>query len=83
MAGGIKGITVEIGGDTTKLGKALTNANGKTKSLQRELKGVETLLKMDPGNVTLLAQKQKILTQAISETKEKLDILKTAQAQAQ
>lgn len=83
MAGGIKGITVEIGGDTTKLGKALSEVNGKTKSLQSELKGVNTLLKMDPGNVTLLAQKQEILTQAIAGTKEKLETLKIAQEQAQ
>lgn len=83
MAGGIKGITVEIGGDTTKLGKALAEVNSKTKSLQSELKGVNTLLKMDPGNVTLLTQKQDILTEAIAGTKEKLETLKNAQEQVQ
>ena len=54
MAGGIKGITVKIGGDTTELGRSLKNATTTAKSLQTELKGVNTLLKMDPGNVTLL-----------------------------
>lgn len=83
MAGALKGITVEIGGDTTKLGKALQDVNGKSKSLQSELKGVNSLLKMDPGNVTLLAQKQKLLTDAIAQTKNKLDTLKIAQTQAQ
>lgn len=79
--GKLRGITVEIGGDTTKLGKALEGVNKKTKDLQSELKGVESLLKMDPGNVTLLAQKQEILTDAVSETSEKLDILKKASNQ--
>lgn len=79
--GKLRGITVEIGGDTTKLGKALEGVNKKTKDLQTELKGVESLLKMDPGNVTLLAQKQQILTEAVSETSEKLDILKEASNQ--
>lgn len=83
MAGGIRGITVEIGGDTTKLGKALSEVNSKTKSLQGELKGVNKLLKMDPSNTTLLAQKQQLLTRAIDGTKEKLETLKTAQEQAQ
>ena len=82
MSKGIRGITVEIGGDTTKLGKALEGVNSKTKSLQSELKGVNTLLKMDPSNVTLLKQKQDILTQAIAGTKDKLETLKIAQEQA-
>lgn len=79
--GKLRGITVEIGGDTTKLGKALEGVNKKTRDLQSELKGVESLLKMDPGNVTLLAQKQQILTDAVSETSEKLDILRKASNQ--
>ena len=83
MAGGIKGITIEIGGDTTKLGKALTDVNNKSRDLQKELKGVNTLLKMDPGNVTLLTQKQDLLTKSIDNTKEKLETLKEAQKQAQ
>ena len=83
MAGGIKGITIEIGGDTTKLGKALSDVNNKSRDLQKELKGVNTLLKMDPGNVTLLTQKQDLLTKSIENTKEKLETLKEAQKQAQ
>ena len=79
----IKGLTVEIGGDTTKLGKALESVNRQSKSLQNELTGVNSLLKMDPGNTELLAQKQKILTSAINETSEKLRILKEAQSQVQ
>lgn len=79
--GKLQGITVKIGGDTTELGKALEGVNKKTKDLQTELKGVTSLLKMDPGNVTLLAQKQQILTEAVSETSEKLDILRKASAQ--
>lgn len=83
MAGALKGITIEIGGDTTKLGKALEDVNKRSKNLQTELKGVNTLLKHDPSNTTLLAQKQELLTKAIAETKEKLETLKTAQVQAQ
>lgn len=83
MAGGIKGITIEIGGDTTKLGKALSDVNNKSRDLQKELKGVNTLLQMDPGNVTLLTQKQDLLTKSIDNTKEKLETLKEAQKQAQ
>ena len=79
----IKGITIEIGGDTTKLGTALKDTETKVKNLQGELRGVNTLLKMDPSNVTLLTQKQELLTQAIAETKGKLDTLKTAQSQVQ
>ena len=83
MASNIKGITVEIGGNTTKLGKALEDVNRQTKSLQSELKGVNTLLKSDPSNVVLLKQKQDLLTQSIAETKSKLDTLKEAEAQVQ
>lgn len=79
----IRGITIEIGGDTTKLGKALDGVNKKTKDLQTELRGVESLLKMDPGNVTLLKQKQDLLNESISNTKSKLDTLKEAQKQVQ
>lgn len=82
MANRIKGITVEIGGDTTKLQNALKGVNGQIKNTQSALKDVEKLLKLDPTNTTLLAQKQKLLTQAISETKEKLATLKTAAEQA-
>ena len=79
--GKLRGITVEIGGDTTKLGKALESVNSKTRDLQSELKGVESLLKMDPGNTDLLAQRQQILTEAVEETTEKLKILKEAEEQ--
>lgn len=79
----IRGITIEIGGDTTKLGKALESVESKSRSLQSELKGVNTLLKLDPTNTTLLAQKQDLLKKAISETKDKLDTLKIAQKQVQ
>lgn len=79
----IKGLTVEIGGDTTKLGKALESVNGKAKSLSSELGQVNRLLKLDPGNADLLAQKQEILAEAISNTRDKLDKLKTAEAQVQ
>lgn len=79
----IKGITVEIGGDTTKLGKALETVNKSSSSLKSELKGVNSLLKMDPTNVTLLKQKQDLLNQSIHECKEKLNTLKSTQSQVQ
>ena len=72
MADRIKGITVEIGGDTTKLSDALKNVNKSIKDTQNQLKDVNKLLKLDPGNTDLLVQKQKYLSQAISDTKEKL-----------
>lgn len=83
MATKIQGITVEIGGDTTKLGNALKSVNSQSKSLQTELKGVNSLLKMDPSNVTLLTQKQELLNKSIAECKEKLNILKSTQQQVQ
>lgn len=78
----IKGITVEIGGDTTKLQTALKGVNSSIKDTQSQLKDVEKLLKLDPGNTELLAQKQKLLADAVKETKEKLETLKTAAEQA-
>ena len=78
----IKGITVEIGGDTTKLQTTLKGVNSEIKNTQSQLKDVEKLLKLDPGNTELLAQKQKLLSDAVSETKEKLTTLKTAAEQA-
>ncbi len=83
MANNIKGITIEIGGNTTKLTQALQGVNKEVKSTQSELKEVEKLLKLDPKNTEALAQKQQLLKQAISETKEKLDVLKTAEAQVE
>ena len=82
MANRIKGITVEINGDTTKLSKALEGVNKNIKSTQSELKDVERLLKLDPGNTELLSQKQKLLADSIGSTKEKLETLKTAAEQA-
>ena len=82
MANRIKGITVEIGGDTTKLQTALKGVNGQIKSTQQQLKDVDKLLKLDPGNTELLAQKHKLLAEAVGETKEKLATLKTAAEQA-
>lgn len=75
MAGGIKGITVKIGGDTTELGRSLSEATTKSTALQKELKGVNTLLKFDPSNVNLLKQKQDLLKQSIEQTRGKLDAL--------
>lgn len=82
MASRIQGITVEIGGDTTKLQNALKGVNGQIKSTQSQLKDVNKLLKLDPSNTELLAQKHKLLAEAVSETKEKLVTLKTAAEQA-
>lgn len=82
MANRIAGITVEIGGDTTKLSAALKSVNSEIRSTQSELKDVNRLLKLDPGNTDLLAQKQRLLRDAIGETKEKLEQLKVAAEQA-
>lgn len=79
----IKGLTVEIGGDTTKLSKALKDVESKSKSLSKELGDVNKLLKFDPHNVDLLTQKQQILAEATENTKEKLDILRKAEKQVQ
>ena len=81
MAGNIKGITIEIGGDTQKLNKALEDVNKQGKSLQSELKQVEKLLKLNPKDTEMLAQKQKLLAEAVANSKEKLDRLKNAQEQ--
>lgn len=78
----IKGITIEIGGDTTKLQTALKGVNTEIRNTQSQLKDVEKLLKLDPGNTELLSQKHKLLARAVSETKEKLETLKTAAEQA-
>lgn len=77
----IKGIQIEIGGDTTKLGKAIESSEKKTRSLQVELRQVEKLLKLDPTNVELLTQKQNILADSILETSKKLDVMKEAEKQ--
>ncbi len=79
----IKGLTVEIGGDTTKLGKALENVNKKSSDLSSELGDVNRLLKFNPANTDILAQKQKVLASAVENTKDKLNILKKAEEQVQ
>lgn len=83
MADRIKGITVVLGGDTTGLNKALSGTNKEIKNTQAQLKDVERLLKLDPTNTTLLEQKQRLLADAVGETKSKLDTLKTAEKQVQ
>lgn len=83
MADRIKGITVQIGGDTTGLSKALSGVNKQIKTTQNELKDVEKLLKMDPGNTKLLEQKQRLLASAAAESKTKLDSLKAAEKEVQ
>lgn len=83
MATRIKGITVEIGGDTTGLNKALAGTNKEIRNTQSQLKDVERLLKLDPTNTQLLQQKQRLLADAVGETKTKLDTLKAAEKQVQ
>lgn len=78
MASRVKGITLEIGGNVTGLDKALKDINSRISGTQKALKDVERLLKLDPGNTELLAQKQKLLRDAVNETKEKLEQLKEA-----
>lgn len=79
MATKIRGITVEIGGDTTGLQHSLQDVNKEIKSTQNQLKDVNKLLKMDPGNIDLLKQKQDLLAQSVEQTAKKLDTLKDAQ----
>ena len=83
MANQSKGLTVEIGGDTTKLGKALESVNKKSRDLSSELGEINRMLKLDPGNTELLAQKQQVLAEAISNTTKKLETLKDAEKQVQ
>ena len=83
MADRIKGITIEIGGDTTKLSKALSGVNKEISTTQSQLKDVQRLLKLDPQNITLLEQKQKMLGKAIADTAEKLKTLESAEKQVQ
>lgn len=78
MADRIKGIVVEIGGDTTKLSAAMKKVNSSIGSTKSQLKDVERLLKLDPKNTELLAQKHRLLGQAVGETKDKLKTLKEA-----
>ena len=81
MAGNIKGITIELNGDTTKLDKALRSVNRETQTLQRQLSDVEKALKMDPGNADLVKQKERLLGEEIDSTKRKLEMLRQADEQ--
>lgn len=83
MAGNIKGITIEIGGNTTPLQNALKSVNASTNKLKSELRDVERLLKLDPTNTTLLEQKQKLLAQSVQTAREKLDQLREAEEQVE
>ena len=78
----IQGITVEIGGDTSKLSTALRDVDKSLSTTQGNLRDVNKLLKLDPGNTELLAQKHRLLGDAVKETKERLETLKTAAQQA-
>lgn len=79
MADRIRGITIEIGGETSKLQDSLKNVNKSLKDTQAQLKDVDKLLKLDPGNMELLAQKQELLGRATDQTAEKLKKLRDAQ----
>lgn len=81
MAGNIKGMTIEIGGNTAPLEQALKDVNKDLNSTQKELNQVNKLLKLDPTNTTLLKQKQELLGDQIKNTTTKLDALKQAQKQ--
>ncbi len=81
MGNRIKGITVEIGGDTTDLDKALRGVNSSITKTQSALNDVNKLLKLDPSNTVLVAQKQQLLSQAVSQTSDKLEALESAQEQ--
>ncbi len=80
MASRIKGITVEIGGETTSgLEKTLVAVNNSIKKTQSQLRDVNNLLKLDPSNTILLAQKQELLQSAVGDTEKKLEALEQAQ----
>jgi len=82
MATKIRGISIEISGDTTGLTQSLKGVNGQIAGTQRQLRDVERLLKLDPTNTELLAQKEKLLAQAVSETRDKLEKVKEMEALA-
>ena len=83
MANNIKGITIEIGGDTTKLDKSLKDIDSKSRSLSQELKQINNQLKFDPHNAVLLQQKFDVLTEQVEKTREKLKTLEEAQEQVE
>lgn len=76
--GRVKGLTIEIGGDTTKLDKALGGVDRNLVTIQKDLQAVERRLKLDPGNTELLAQKQRLLADAVSETAKRMNTLDSA-----
>lgn len=78
----IKGITIEINGDTSKLGNALKDAEAKSKDLSKQLKEINASLKFNPGNAELAAQKQRVLAEQVEVTRDKLTLLKKAQEDA-
>ena len=79
----IKGITVALGGDTTKLQKSFKDLDGKSRSLQKELTLVNKELKFDPKNSTLLAAKQEVLSEKVETTRQKLKLLNDMQAEVE
>ena len=83
MAGNIKGIKIEIDGDTQPLQKALKNVNKAANDASQELRQIDKALKFDTGNVTLLTQKQEVLQKQVATTKEKLETLRQAQSQVE
>jgi TP901 family phage tail tape measure protein len=83
MAGNIKGIKIEIDGDTQPLQKALKNVNKAATDASQELKQIDKALKFDTGNVTLLTQKQEVLQKQVATTKEKLETLRQAHSQVE
>ncbi|MFM1524499.1 MULTISPECIES: phage tail tape measure protein [Helcococcus] len=82
MAGKIKGITIEIDGNTSKLSDKLKDVESKSKDTNKSLKDIEKSLKFHPGNTELVSQQQRKLKEAIENTKEKLNILKDADVKA-
>ena len=82
MAGNIKGITIEFDGDVSKLQSSLKNANKSLRDTSKNLRDVDKLLKFNPGNTELIAQKQKYLSTQVDETKKKLEALKKADENA-
>lgn len=83
MANRVKGITVQIGGDTTGLSKALSGVNKEIRDTQTQLNDVNRLLKLDPGNTELLRQKYELLNKSVESTEKKLEVLKQAEKQVQ
>ncbi|HFI0091588.1 TPA: phage tail tape measure protein [Streptococcus suis] len=83
MAGNIKGITIEIGGDTQPLQDALKGVNKQASEATKELRQIDKALRFDTGNVTLLTQKQEVLAKQVETTREKLATLRQAQAQVE